>query len=353
MKTKKDFSKLPKETVKNKTTAKTDKDKIKHLTRLIKLMIILDNGTLNLDRAAEECGVSKRTIQRDVEILQEAGVLLYKPNEQNSNYHLRPDFQLSKFQVTEENALDFANALDALSEGLGKPFPWVLPIQEEVKNAGRSAQKKRKDEMDRVYSNTPDELVTSMFLSMDAMEKQPYETILSAWEACRFFNQEDKNGLYAAWHEVQILQVAAQFFWLNRRYKNALFFCDLLIKKAPKDIWAYRQAVLICYALRDHKKAYKYLLDGLEQDKTDIVLHFYWIFLYVLDKKYERAIKLFNAACKGKFWRTHFAAMMYAYAGKPDKAFAAIAQGKKDDPDQAAAYDELKQKVAKIKIKHK
>jgi len=57
MKTKKDFTKLTKKTAKNKTTAKADKDKIKHLTRLIKLMIILDNGALNLDRAAEECAV--------------------------------------------------------------------------------------------------------------------------------------------------------------------------------------------------------------------------------------------------------------------------------------------------------
>ena len=353
MKTNKDFKKLPKKTAKNKPTLKSDKDKIKHLTRLIKLMIILDNGALNLDRAAEECGVSKRTIQRDVEILQAAGILLYKPNEQNSNYHLRPDFQLSKFQVTEKNARDFADALDVLSEGLGKPFPWVLPVQEEVKKAGRAAQKKRKAEWDRVYSNTLDELVTSTFLSMDAMETQPYQTILSAWEACRFFNQEEKNDLYTSWNAVESFRIGARYYWLNRQYKNALFFCDLIIKKAPKDIWAYRQAVLICYALRDHKKAYKYLLDGLEQDRKDLVLHFYWIFLYVLDKKYEDAMKLFNAACKGKFWQTHFAAMMYAYSGKPDKALSAIAQGKKDDPQQAAAYDELKQKMSEIKIKQK
>lgn len=348
MKTKKDFTKLPKKPTTKKK--KAEQEKIKQLTRLIKLIITLNSGVLNLDHAAQECGVSRRTITRDVNLLQMAGLPLYKPNEQNVNYRLRSDFQLAKFQVTKENALAFVQTLDVLNKNTPlKPVQWVLPIQKEVEKAGRKEQKKQKDECKQVFFNTTDELLMSGLLSKAKMEEQPYPTLLFALEICRQFNQKEKNALYAQWQKTELFHVMARWSWLNRQYKDALFWCNQFIKSAPKDPRGYRQAVLICYTLKDHQQAYKYIADGLKQNKTDIVLHFYWIYLCMLDKNYQGAMKLFNAAYKSKFGQTHFAATMYAYERQFDKALEVIEQAQKDDPQNASVYDTIKEQVLDLK----
>lgn len=63
---KKDYSLLPKKTKEKKSATEH------RVCRLVRLMLMLDRGVLNLERAAEECGVNKRTIQRDLKILEGA-----------------------------------------------------------------------------------------------------------------------------------------------------------------------------------------------------------------------------------------------------------------------------------------
>lgn len=348
MTTQKDFSKLPKKSADKKSKKNSDKEIIDHLSRLIKLMITLNNGVLNLHQAAQECGVSKRTINRDIKILEKAGIPLYKPNEQNANYRLRPDFELSKFSVTEKNARDFADFLDVLADTFAQPKKFILPIQKEVVKAGKAAQAKRKKAHNAVSFKATDELLASVFLADEAMEQKPYLFLLQAWEANRLFTPQDKNLLYGAWQDTQLMQTGARFAWLNRQYKSALSFCDMLIKKDPKDAWAYRQAALICYTDKDYRTALKYVLEGLTENTTDKVLYFYFIYLVTLDKKYQDAIQLFNDAVKSKFWQTHFYAMLYAYAGEFDKSLTAVEEALRQDPKNDG-YKQLKQTILKHK----
>jgi len=348
MKTKKDFSKLPK-----KATKQKNEDVKKGLSRLIKLMIDLNQGVLNLDHAAQECGVSRRTIQRDIETLEEAGLTLYKPNPQNVNYRVWDDFEWAKFNITRENALDFVDALDALTEGLGKPGKWVLPIQKEVEKAGRKEQKKRKETagkwepMDATKEN-----VFSTFLEDDKFKRAPLQTMLMLVAFDEFADDKGfRNSTYRKWQERELQKIMVRFHWLGQQHREALKGCAKLIKEDPKDVWPYKQAALICYTKKDYKGALQYALDGFAQDKQDDTFITYAIYFLILNKYYEKAIDLFNAGINNKAMQTHFAALMYAYEGQFDKALDVVAQAQKADLKNPKAYEYIKGQVLDLKTK--
>lgn len=348
MKTKKDFKKLPKKSTKTK-----NEDVKKGLSRLIKLMIDLNQGVLNLDHAAEECGVSRRTIQRDIETLEQAGLPLYKPNKQNVNYRVRSDFDWANFNITKENALDFVDALDALTKGLGRPSKWVLPIQKEVEKAGRKEQKKRKESRGKwVAMNATKENVFSIFLDDGSLNRAPFQLLLTFAK----FNEiaDDKgfrNSAYRKWQTRELQKIIIRYKWLGQQYAAALKECAKLIKEDPKDVWPYKQAALICYTKKDYKGALQYALDGFEQDKYDYTLLTYCIYFAILNKQYESAARLFNAGINHKGMQTHFAALMYASVGQFDKALDVVANAKKADPKNPKAYEYIKGQVLDLKAK--
>lgn len=350
MKTKKDFTKLPKKTAKTK-----NEDVKKGLSRLIKLMITLNQGVLNLDHAAEECGVSRRTIQRDIELLEQAGLPLYKPNPQNINYRVRDDFEWAKFNITKDNLLDYVDALDALTDGLGKPSKWVLPIQKEVEKAGRKEQQKRKESKGKwVPMNATKENVISIFLDDEKLKCAPLQILLflarlNEIAGDTFF----RNSAYRQWQNRELQKAMIRFNWLGQRHAEALKDCQALIKDDPKDVWPYKQAALICYTKKDYKGALQYALDGFEQDKQDFTLLTYCIYFSILNKQYEGAIGLFNAGIDHKAVQTHFAALMYAYEGQFGKALDIVEKAKKADPKNPEAYKYIKGQVLNLKDKKK
>lgn len=345
---KKDFTKLPKKTAKTK-----NEDAKKGLSRLIKLMIDLNQGVLNLDHAAKECGVSRRTIQRDIETLEQAGLTLYKPNPQNVNYRVRDDFEWAKFNITKENALDFVDALDALTKGLGKPSKWVLPIQKEVEKAGRKEQKKRKEAAGKWEPmNATKENVLSIFLDDGSLNRAPLQILLALAEFNKVADDKGfRNSAYRKWQERELQKIMIRFHWLGQQHREALKECAKLIKDDPKDVWPYKQAALICYTQKDYKGALQYALDGFAQDKHDDTLFTYCLYFAILNKQYESAIRLFNADNSHKPLQTHFAALMYASAGQFDKALDVVAQAKKNDPQGAETYEQIEKQVVEMQNK--
>ena len=350
MKTKKDFKKLPKKTAKTK-----NEDVKKGLSRLIKLMIDLNQGVLNLDHAAQECGVSRRTIQRDIELLEQAGLPLYKPNKQNVNYRVRDDFEWAKFNITKDNLLDYVDVLEALSKGLGKPGKWVLPIQKEIEKAGRKEQKKRKESKEKwVPMNATKENVISIFLDDEKLKHAPLQILLLLARLNEFADDTFfRNSAYKKWQNRELKKVEIRFNWLGQRHTEALKECQALIKDDPKDVWPYKQAALICYTKKDYKDAWKYAMDGFEQDKQDDTLRTYCIYFAILNKQYESAIRLFNVGIANKAVQTHFVALMYAYEGQFDKALEVVAKAKKADPKNPKAYEYIKEQVLDLKAKKK
>ena len=348
MKTKKDFTKLPKKTAKTK-----NEDVKKGLSRLINLMITLNQGVLNLDHAAQENGVSRRTIQRDIDLLEQAGLPLYKPNPQNVNYRVRDDFEWDNFNITKENARDFADAMDALTKGLGKPGKWALPIQKGVEKAGRKEQKKRKESKGKWEPmNATKENVISIFLDDEKLKCAPLQILLflarlNEIAGDTFF----RNSAYRKWQNRELQKVEIRFNWLGQRHADALKDCQSLIKDDPEDMWPYKQAALICYTKKDYTGALQYALDGFEKDKQDDTLRTYCIYFLILNKLYERAIQLFNACIAHKAMQTHFAALMYAHEGQFDKALDIVEKAKKADPKNPKAYEYIKEQVLELKDK--
>ncbi len=338
MKKKKDFSKLPK-----KSAVKAEREK--HLTRLVKLMIVLDQGVLNLDEIAQECNVSKRTILRDIRILEDAGIPLYKPSEKESNYLITEGFSLPHFQVTPENALKFVDALDALSSVGKKPFKYVEPIQKEVVEFGRKQQKIRKEKHGKCELAPTDvikEQFSSMWLYEHDIKTNPYSHLIMLLEMKDFFEQEERDRIYRDWQIKNVRRSLADMYYLGGQYQNVLDECDELIKEDPKDLWAYKRAALACYANKDFKGGIKYLLDGMEQKRTDIELIVYIIVLLIETEDYEGAIEFFNIAYKDEYPRSHFASVIYEKAGMFDKALEILDRAVKKDPKYAGKYKEMK-----------
>ena len=350
MKTNKDFKKLPKKSTKTK-----NKDIKKGLSRLIKLMIELNQGVLNLDHAAKENGVSRRTIQRDIDLLEQAGLPLYKPNPQNVNYRVRSDFEWAKFNITKDNLLDYVDTLDALTDGLGKPSKWVLPIQKEVEKAGRKEQKKRKESKGKwVPMNATKENVISIFLEDEKLKQAPLQILLALAEFNKIADDKGfRNSAYRKWQERELQKIMIRFHWLGQQHRKALKGCAKLIKDDPKDVWPYKQAALICYTQKDYKGALQYVLDGFKQDKHDDTLFTYCLYFAILNKQYESAIRLFNADNSHKPLQTHFAALMYASAGQFDKALDVVSKAQKADPKNPEAYEYIKGQVLELKAKKK
>ena len=73
---------------------KSDKDK--RLIRLLKIVVILGQGSFNAKRFAQEENCSWRTIQRDIVALECAGFPLHK--QYNGYWVLDEDFRLSGFK---------------------------------------------------------------------------------------------------------------------------------------------------------------------------------------------------------------------------------------------------------------
>ena len=348
MKMKKDFTKLPKKTAKTK-----NEDVKKGLSRLINLMITLNQGVLNLDHAAQENGVSRRTIQRDIELLEQAGLPLYKPNKQNVNYRVRDDFEWAKFNITKENALQFADSMKALIRFSNKPAKWVLPIQKGVLEAGKKEQKKHKESNGKwVPMNATKENVFSIFLEDEKLKRIPLEIMLMLVAFNEFANDKTfHNSMYKKWQDRELQKTMVRFNWLGQRHAEALKLCRQLIKEDPKDVWPYKQAALICYTKKDYNGALEFAFEGFDQNKKDETLLTYTIYFLILNKRYEQAIKLFNIYYDHKQMQTHFAAMMYAWVGLFDKALEVVAKAKKDDPKNTNVYDEILQQVLELKDK--
>lgn len=343
MKRKKDFSNLPK-----KSTLKKEKEK--HLTRLIKLMITLAQDTLNLDEAAQECNVSKRTILRDIKILEDAGIPLYKPNEKESNYCITEDFSLPHFQVTPKNALDFVDMMDALVSVAKKPFKLVEPIQKAVVEEGRKQQKLREENSGKFQfatENITQEQFSSMYLYDEDMETNPYLSLLVFLEMRDIFEDEGRVSLFRKWQIKHTARNLTNIYYLGQQYNASLEECDEMIKDNPKDLWAYKRAALACYANRDFKRGIKYLLEGMDQDKKDAELFVYLIVLLAETKDYERAIKFFNFMYKDEYPRNHFAVTLYKKAGMFDKALEILDSAIKKDPKHADKYKGMKADILK------
>lgn len=348
MKKKTDFSKLPKKD-------KKEEKQFSHLARLIKLLVILQQGVLNLDTAAQECGVSRRTILRDIEILEKAGIPLYKPTKQGANYRLMEGYKLPQLNITKENALAVADMLDVATNFARTPLNLTTPIQKGVVDLGRTEQQKRKEKRSsKNYQLSSEEISEEQFFSAFLHERHeeqtpPYLTIMMLEKMGKLFEPKERLSWYLDWQKKYMFRYLTNLSYIGQDYKDVIDDCKKEIKREPKDTWAYKQAALACYAKKDVKGALLYLLNSLDYNKKDPEVYAYIAFLSLKIKEYEKAVSFFKLACDDNVACTHFASDIYAEAGLFDKALNEIDKAAKKDPLHAKLYADMKKDILEKK----
>ena len=319
MKTKKDFSKLPKKANKS---GKPEKDQ--RICRLVRLMLLLDSGVLNLDDAARDCNVNKRTIQRDLKVLEEAGFPIYKPVNTNGNYRLTNPFHLGKFQVTPQNADEFYKTMLSLFQFNDKAFDWLSPVQQEVYNFSKDKKaqqdKTAKNAKEHYQNKTPDERhFFSLYLQGLSDTQTPAVRFEEAMTMRYMLAAAQENGEYG-YKKLQLQEMhhnLAHTYRIGRDYPNALKQLQNALKEDPKDEWAYGEMAFTYYEMDKLPAAIETLHDGIKAiGGYGETLGWYLAFLLGENHEVDKALQVFEKINPAPDEGYAFLAGIYANMGQ-------------------------------------
>lgn len=297
MKTKKDFSKLPKKANKS---GKPEKDQ--RICRLVRLMLLLDSGMLNLDDAARDCNVNKRTIQRDLKVLEEAGFPIYKPVNTNGNYRLTNPFHLGKFQVTPQNADEFYKTMLSLAKFNDKAFDLLSSVQQEVYNFSKDKKaqqdKTAKNAKEHYQNKTPDERhFFSLYLQGLSDTQTPAARFEEAMTMRYMLAASQENGEYG-YKKLQLKEMhhnLAHTYRIGQDYPNALKQLQNALKEEPKDEWAYGEMAFIYYEMDKFPAAIETLHNGIKAiGGYGETLGWYLAFLLGENHEVDKALQVFE-----------------------------------------------------------
>lgn len=297
MKTKKDFSKLPKKANKS---GKPEKDQ--RICRLVRLMLLLDSGVLNLDDAARDCNVNKRTIQRDLKVLEEAGFPIYKPVNTNGNYRLTNPFHLGKFQVTPQNADEFYKTMLSLAKFNDKAFDLLSSVQQEVYNFSKDKKaqqdKTAKSAKEHYQNKTPDERhFFSLYLQGLSDTQTPAVRFEEAMTMRYMLAASQENGKYG-YKKLQLKEMhhnLAHTYRIGRDYPNALKQLQNALKEEPKDEWAYGEMAFTYYEMDKLSAAIETLHNGIKAiGGYGETLGWYLAFLLGENHEVDKALQVFE-----------------------------------------------------------
>lgn len=292
---KKDYTSLPK---KSNKSQKADKDQ--RICRLVRLMVMLDTGILNLDNAAKECGVNKRTIQRDLKVLEAAGLPIYKPKESNANYRLEKDFHLLRYHITSENIDHFRHTIEALTRFNKEPVDILNPIQKEMFDFAQKKEeefKRRQEYANKEFHiGTSREQLNSLLLQGKTDKEHPYSRLQTLFLAEDMFNKIDADRSYAYKHiqTEEIYRIYAHWARVLRNYPKAIESLQELIKKEPKTDWPYIELAFVYYEKGQIDNAIEIAQKGLEKAEEKEDLRVYLSFFLSEAKQYDAAIDCFK-----------------------------------------------------------
>ncbi len=298
MKTKKDFSKLPKKANKD---GKPEKDL--RICRLVRLMLMLDSGVLNLDDAARNCKVNKRTIQRDLKVLEEAGFPIYKPVNTNGNYRLQEDFHLGELHLTPQNIETFCDICDILlSKFDDKAVDLLSPVQREVYNFSKD-KKNKQNKIDRnmweYYSNlAPNKRhFFSLYLQGVSNTTPPMVRFLEAGLAnyvFDFYKDDGKYG-YKQLQRQELQHMLIHACRIGQDYPKALKNAKIAIKEDPEDEWAYGEMAFTYYEMGNLPAAIETLHSGIKAiGDYGETLGWYLAFLLGENHEVDKALQVFE-----------------------------------------------------------
>lgn len=320
---KKDFSKLP-----QKSNKVNSPEKDHRICRLVHLMLLLDSGVLNLDEAARDCNVNKRTIQRDIKVLEAAGFPVYKPSNTNGNYRLMQSFHLGKLQISPENEDELFYTMGALCLFNDKSFDWLSPMQQEVYkfSKGKKVKKDKITKYAKEYyqSQTPD---TRLFFSLYLQGLSDTQTPAVRFEGTMIMRYmlaaAQENGEYS-YKKLQLQEIRhnlAHTYRIGRDYPNALKQLQNAIKQDPQDEWAYGEMAFVYYEKGDLPTAIETLNTGIKAlGGYGEALGWYLAFLLGENHEVDKALQVFEKINPAPDEGHAFLADIYAKSGKWDLA---------------------------------
>ena len=138
--------------------------KHKRLARMLKIMVLIKaRRRLNRKDLAEECEVSVRTIQRDINSLNYAGVPIFW----SDGYEITPDFFLPPMNLT-----------------LGEVVPLAIAAMASCEGKGESYQRNVESALSKIIASLPNKARDQVKAVMDmaALEGKSYSQILDGIE---------------------------------------------------------------------------------------------------------------------------------------------------------------------------
>lgn len=289
----------------------------------------LRHGVLNVDRAAIECEVNKRTIQRDIKILKAAGVRISKSLTTNSNYKLDPEFRFLDLHITQDNLANFLHTMKGMMMFSRQPLDLLNPLQKELfEMAQHNEVNRRKIQInaDRDFRlHTTPAQFNGMLLQGESDLTAPIFRLQAFFLADDMLNkvEADRNYGYQELQLSEMLRVSAHCARITRKYNEAIDTLKMQLKKKPKDAWSWGELAFVYYEKGDIASAIQTLKTGYQKTLEE-TLNLYLAFLLGEAKRYEAAIKCFKSVYSAPDLVLSFSTEMHKRAGKLDLALQEI-----------------------------
>ena len=352
---KKDYKKLTQQTKKKKQAKNAaqdgfNADKEKRLIRLIRLIRTADGGVLNEASAARECGVSKRTIQRDIKVLSDAGIPLRKKNDLNSNYHLEKEWKIQHYNIDKKNALAFLRAYRALSYFHDNTDELVSPLQKDMLDDIAYKLDSNKDVSGCKNKQKEKHLSQEEFVSLLTLfntEDAKLQKRILNFLACNCTNYTHTTPDYSIKIYQQLLKLEERseyYYWMGiaylelKKYEQAKESFIKAIKADPSDTRSYSELAHLYSKSNNWTEVFN-LMKTVLQFKPDNPFLNNDMFSFLMKAgKYEDALKYVPVIRRKIYNQYATYAYVYEQSGDYKKALEYINKAIEAAPDEEQKY---------------
>lgn len=321
----KNYASLPR---KKKGTISKDK----RLVRLLKIILAFNaQKIVNIRQLEMETGVTKRSILRDIAVLQKAGFSLYKTNQQSTFYHLMENENtLAKLEKLDRNHQFIAQyVLQLQAVGLESPIDLPLLLQDQVDKLNQQEYEESLHTKALPRSKFLGLLNTSPLCVSASTQRAVLNHLFSQYIHQQYYQAALQIANYLLKidpSERTLLSIALCYKEL-KQYDAALKYCKKALHAKNSSILPLLQIVHIYQKQGQFKTALSYLEKALAKQPT------YWplierkVNLLLQQNKPQEALSFLKKQPKqtaGKFFRVRLLEHIYEILGKWKEALKCI-----------------------------
>ncbi len=317
---KKDYSALPKKSNPNKHPD------AKRLPRLISILFDLDKQRfVNINCLANEFQVHKRTILRDLTLLEEMGVALYKPVGYGPHYRVRDFFHLKNFRrstKSQQNLYKLRELMDILDIDMDEH---LSPIQQEICDE-RTANQSALTQEDFLS------LVTKAKIENSALQARILDAVVR-----EYGRKKDSDFSIQIYQRlIQLRQEISDYYRLAfvyldaKKYQEALNIVEKAISLVPENGLGYTFALRIYREMGNSDLMLQKAQEYLKKLPKDVYVNNGAASIFMKLKRYKDAVNCYRrTAVRGSILHYSRVAAVYQQAGELKKALEEINKGLK------------------------